>query len=170
MCCQKMPLGISYFNVNPPAPASAAPASRFALQNGRGRGCFAKRRGCLSLCLDTFEDYADANRCIVKQFASFDSHNSSALYPRETAFSFGKGHCAREIQFDNVSGPQRRSCRNSHQHAAAAYVAASAVKKAVCLRQPDAYRPCNLCSCVFPLFMCAFSLTDIIAPVTTVAR
>jgi hypothetical protein len=85
------------------------------------------------LRLDIFEDDADAYCGVVKQFASFDSHNSSALYPRETAFSLGKGHCAREIQFNNVPGSQRRSCRNSNQHAAAAYVTASAVKKAVCL-------------------------------------
>ncbi len=57
---------------------------------------------CLNLRLDTFEDDADAYCAVVKQFASFDSHHSSALYPRKAAFSLGQRHCAREIQLDNM--------------------------------------------------------------------
>jgi hypothetical protein len=94
--------------------------------------------------LDYLEGNAYAYCCVIEQIASFDADYPSAFYTGKAAFFPGQGHCPREIQFDYVACVQGRRYRKANKNTGLADIGASAIKKLISFRQPDADRPRNL--------------------------
>jgi len=101
--------------------------------------------------------------CVVEGTRTVHADDLGGLYPGELAPLLGEGQSAGEIELNNVPGPYGRGHRQGDKGAAAADIHALGVKKAVCLRQPDAHGPGKIRSCVLSLIDCDLS-THMLSP------
>ena len=85
---------------------------------------------------------------VFEHIVSFDPNNLACLDPGISAFLFRKGGCSGKIDLHDMACSNRCGYGNTQEYAGFAYIAASSVEKAICLRKPYAYRPRKVCPCV----------------------
>ena len=87
------------------------------------------------------ELYGYLDICVLKGVCAVHTHDFCGLDACKLASLLGKCDGAREIKLHDIAGTDRRGHWHGNECSAAADIDAVGVKKAVCLRQPDAYGP-----------------------------
>jgi hypothetical protein len=77
----------------------------------------------------------------IEHILAVDSDDLTFFDAGELPLFFGQGAGARKIQLDDMPEPNGRCQRELDENTCFAHVTASAIKKPISLRQPDAYGP-----------------------------
>jgi len=140
-----------YFDyIDPPFSAKRKPTARRGCQSSLSRqpvqSTASACRQVLFLSTITVvhplpEGDRNAHISIFERVPSLNSKDFAAPYASVLAFLPCQSLRPRKIDFHGVPRPNRCRYRHLHKNTALADVGASAVKKSIRLRQPDAYRP-----------------------------
>jgi len=84
---------------------------------------------------------ADTDFGGIEHILAVDSDDFTLFDARKLPLFFGQVGRAREIQFHNMPKPNGRRQRKLNENTRFAHVTASAIKKPISLRHPDAYGP-----------------------------